>query len=113
MWLEQVTGVPAYILVLALLASATRIFLAAEAINVKGILGIIASSMLLAVAAYPMLVDEDYAKGLITFLIAVGSFLAKDIGEFMIRLSNQLKKDPLKFVRDLLNYWRPKGPNGD
>ena len=110
MWLEQVIGIPLYILIIALLASATRIFLSAEGATIKGILGIIASSLLLAVAAYPVLVDEEYVKGLIPFLVAVGSFLAKDIGEFLIKLSAEFKKDPLKYLRDLLDHWKPKGP---
>lgn len=110
MWLGDMLGIPSNILILCLLAGGVRVALDVEPYTVKGIMGIISSSVLLALIVHPLLTDEEYSKGLVTLLVALGSFAAKDIFNVIQQLFQQIKKDPLGLVREYLNWRHSKRP---
>lgn len=97
-------GVPLSVLLLGLLAGGTRAFLSADPPTLKTILGTILASIFLAIVLYPMLIDRQYGSGLVTFLVAIGSFSAVDSLPIIPKLLAQLKKDPLAIVREFLAY---------
>lgn len=111
MLLEQLLGVPLNIIILCLIAGAARIFIASEAPTVKGVTGVMIAAILLSIIVYPVLVEEEYSKGFITLLVAIGSFGGKDILLGVLKLYEKVKNDPLSVLRDYLN-WR-KGQSGD
>ena len=104
MLLEQLLGVPLNIIIICLIAGATRVFLAVEPPTVKGVTGVMIAAMLLSLIVYPLLVEEEYSKGLITFLVAIGSFGGKDILLCVIKLYEKVKNDPVSVLRDFLNW---------
>ena len=109
MWIQETFGVPLNIIILCIMAGAVRVFIASEALTVRGILGIMTAALLLALVAYPYLTESgEHKKGFVTLLVAVGSLFAKDIGLFLIKLTEQAREDPLAIVRDLLNFWHTR-----
>ena len=115
MLIEHLLGVPLNIIVLCLVAGATRILIASEAPTLWTITGTLVASLFLSLMAYPLLKEEEYSTGLITLLVAIGSFGGKDILHGVLKLYEQVKSDPLSLVRDYLN-WRSssrKGKDGD
>ena len=113
MWLETTLGVPLNILLLCLIAGGTRVFLAVEPATINGIIGNILAAIFLALVLHPMLVDEDYSKGWITFLVATGSFAGRDILLIIPKLVAQIKKDPLAIIREYLNFRAGNTPPED
>lgn len=114
MALEGVIGLPVSYLVLILIASGARFMLAKSAPDFKLLVGSLLWGLFVVLATYDIIVsfafDEETQKlnkGIVTALVAVGAFLAKDILEILIKLFEQLKVDPLALVRDLLNNYRP------
>ena len=108
----EMLGVPLNIFFLCLLAGGTRIFLAVEPPTVKGIIGTILAAIFMAAILYPFLDDEDYGKGFVTLLVAVGSFTARDILMKLPILVHLLSKDPVGVLREYLN-WRANRRSGD
>jgi len=112
MGLEPILGVPLSVIVLFLLAAGARIFIASEPLTYKGILGQIFYTFFVGFVAYPYLANEVEAKGLITLMLAIGCFAARDILEIVLVLFKQVKNDPLGIVREFLN-WRRASKRGD
>lgn len=109
MTLADFTDVPVGYLVLVLLASAARFLLLREPPSWKVMLAMPVSALLVITAIHPWLVETEYSRGTVTMLIALGSFAAKDILEFLLFLAVQLKKDPLGLLREFLNKTKPPG----
>lgn len=108
MELGDLIAVPPSLLVLAILAAGARFFLASELPSLWGILSAVVLALFITAAIHPMLEDKEYSKGLVTLLIALGSFLARDILEIVIKLLQQIKADPLAMVREYLNWRKEK-----
>ena len=116
MQIEGITGVPVSVILLGLLAGGTRVFLATEPPTLRIILGTICASLLLAIALHPMLSDREYSNGLITFLVAIGSFAAADILRILPKLLSQINKNPLAIIKDFLAFYygqKPKDRNDE
>ncbi len=112
MWLESVLGVPLNVFLICVLAGGTRVLVSTEVVSIWNILGTVVSAVLLALVLHPMLTDAEYSNGLITFLVAMGSFVAKDFLTLLPVLMAQIKKDPLGLLREYLNF-RHKDKPGD
>lgn len=114
MALEGLVGLPVSYLVLILIASGARFMLAKSAPDFKLLLGSILWGLFVVLGTYDLMLhvawDDELQKtnkGVVTALVALGSFLAKDILEIVIKLFEQIKVDPLALLRDLLNNYRP------
>lgn len=101
---EAVLGIPLSVIIVVILSAGTRIFIASEQISTKGVLSYIFMSAFTGFVGYALLTDLEYTKGWITFMLAIGCLIAKDIVEFILKLATQLKQDPLAIVRDFLNW---------
>lgn len=97
-------GVPLPIVLLGLLAGGTRAFLSSDPPTLKAIVGTILASVFLAIILYPLLADTSYGKGLVTFLVAIGSITAADSLPILFKLLAQLRRDPLAILREYLNF---------
>ena len=92
--------------------------LAKDPPTVRAIISCILWGLFIVLATHDLLVawatnEEGVVnKGLVTGITALTSFVAKDILEFVIKLMDQLKEDPLSVLRDFLNYIKP-GKKGD
>lgn len=120
MALSEVLGVPVSYLVLVLIAAGARFMLTKDPPTLKLLFGSILWGLLVVIATYQLILEfatDDLtgitSKGLVTALVAVGAFFAKDILEISIKLFEQIKVDPLALLRDLLNRYRPEKKNGD
>lgn len=109
MELGDIISVPPSLLVLAILAAGARFFVASELPNLWGIVSAVVLALFISAAIHPLLEDKEYSKGLVTLMIALGSFFARDILELGIRLMQQAKADPMAIVRELLNWRRGGG----
>jgi prepilin signal peptidase PulO-like enzyme (type II secretory pathway) len=107
-------GVPLPIILIGLLAGGTRAFLAADPPTLRTLLGTILASLFLAIVLYPLLADEEYGTGLVTFLVAIGSFTAVDSLPILPKLLQQIKKDPFAILREYLAFrYGAKKPDED
>ena len=120
MALSEVLGVPVSYLVLVLIAAGARFMLTKDPPTLKLLFGSILWGLLVVLATYQLILEFATdaltgitSKGLVTALVAVGAFFAKDILEISIKLFEQIKVDPLALLRDLLNRYRPEKKNGD
>lgn len=120
MALTEIIGVPVSYLVLVLIAAGARFMLTTEPPTLKLLFGSIIWGLLVVIATYQLVVeaatDPDtgvLSKGLVTALVAVGAFIAKDILEILIKLLEQIRIDPLAILRDMLNRYNPDKKNGD
>lgn len=103
------SAVPVGYLITGLLAAGARFIVSKEAPTLKRVIETVILSMAVIFAAYPYLIEREYSGGVLNLVIALISFAAKDILEFIIKLFNQLKDDPLSILRDFLNRVRPGG----
>lgn len=106
---DPAIAVPVSYLVTALVASGARFVMTKEAPSIKRIFETLVASLALVVASYPYLEEQGLGKGLLNLIVATGAFMAPDILESLLKLWKQIKADPLAIVRELLNYFRPKG----
>ena len=120
MALSEVLGVPVSYLVLVLIAAGARFMLTKDPPTLKLLFGSILWGLLVVLSTYQLILEFATdaltgitSKGLVTALVAVGAFFAKDILEISIKLFEQIKVDPLALLRDLLNRYRPEKKNGD
>lgn len=120
MALLEVIGVPISYLVLVLIAAGARFMLTKDPPSLKLLFGSIIWGLLVVAGTYPLIVeyatDTDTgitSKGLVTALVATGAFFAKDLLEIAIKLFEQIKRDPLALLRELLNKYKPGSSNGD
>lgn len=114
MALEGLVGLPVSYLVLILIASGARFMLAKNAPDFKLLLGSILWGLFVVLGTYDLMLAvafneeaQKVNKGMVTALVAIGAFLAKDILEILIKLFEQIKVDPLALLRDLLNNYKP------
>jgi len=120
MTLSEMLGVPISYLVLVLIAAGARFMITKDPPTLKLLFGSILWGLLVVLATYQLILEFATdaltgitSKGLVTALVAVGAFFAKDILEILIKLFEQMKVDPLALLRDLLNRYRPEKKNGD
>lgn len=97
-------GASLQIVLLGLLAGGTRALISAEPPSIRVLLGTILASVFLAVTLHPLLSDRSYGSGVVTFLVAIGSFSAVDALPILPKLFKQLSKDPLSLVREFLVF---------
>lgn len=119
MTLLEVLGVPVSYLVLVLIAAGARFMITKDPPTLKLLFGSIIWGLLVVTSTYQLILefatndDGRVSKGLITALVAIGAFFAKDILEILIKLFEQIMKDPLAILRELLNKYKPGSRNGD
>lgn len=109
--LSEFIDVPVGYLVIVLLASAARFLLLKEPPSWRVLLSMPVYSLLAIVAIHPWLVERGYSKGMLTLIVASVSFSARDILEFIVFLAFQLKKDPMRILREFLEKIKPPGGN--
>lgn len=120
MTLSEIIGVPISYLVLVFIAAGARFMLAKEPPTLKLLFGSIIWGLLVVIASYQLVIEIATdpltgmtSKGIVTALVAIGAFVAKDILEILIKLLEQIRVDPLALLRDLLNRYNPNKRNGD
>ena len=106
---DPVVAVPVSYLVTALVASGARFVISKEVPSLRRILETLIASLALVTASYPYLEEQGLGPGLTNLIVASGAFAAPDILETLLKLWKQIKEDPLAIVRELLNYFKPKG----
>lgn len=106
--------IPVGYLVLVFVAAGARFMLAKEPPTIKLLLATCLWGLFVVLAGYDWVsawaTDKTTGvvnKGLVTALVAAGSFLAKDILQGLIKLLEQVSNDPLSFLRDWLNKRSP------
>lgn len=118
MTLTEIIGVPVSYLVLVLIAAGARFMLMKEPPTLKLLFGSITWGLLVVIATYQLVVEVATDpisgvanKGEVTAIVALGAFVAKDILEILIKLLEQIRRDPLAILRDILNRYRPDKRN--
>lgn len=106
---DPVVAVPVSYLVTALVASGARFVVSKEPPSLRKLIETLIASLALVIASYPYLEEQGLGNGLTNLVVATGAFMAPDVLETVLKLWKQVKADPLAVVRELLNYFKPKG----
>ena len=116
MW-NNLELIPVGHLVLVLIAAGARFTLPSkdhEAPTLRLLIGAVLAALFLVVAVYSLLKEYEVklilTSGWITLIVAFISFFARDILMIFVRLFEQIRKDPLAILRELLAFltkWKP------
>lgn len=114
MTLSDVMPLPVSYLVLVFIAAGARFMLTKEAPTIKLLIATLICSIAVTMASHEALVgwltdkdSKELNKGLLTAVTALSAFAAKDILEGILKLGDQIKSDPLAFLREWLNRNKP------
>ena len=90
---------------IALLASGVRLSLAEARLTAKEVVSAVGASLLLVISSIPLLYELGLSEGVRLLIITGVSFFSRDILLILLAFKDQVKRDPMKFIRDYLN-WR-------
>lgn len=90
---------------IALLASGVRLSLTEARLTAKEVVSAVGASLLLVISSLPLLYELGISEGVRLLTITGLSFFSRDILLILLAFKDQVKRDPMKFFRDYLN-WR-------
>lgn len=106
---DPLFAVPVSYLVTGLIAAGARFVLTKEPPTIRKVVEALVLAGAVIFSIYPYLQEKEYSHGIINLTLAVLAFAAKDTLEIILKLWQQVKKDPLSLLRDFLNKIKPDG----
>lgn len=106
---DPLFAVPVSYLVTGLIAAGARFVLSKEPPTIRKVAEALVLAGAVIFVIYPYLHEEKYSHGIINLVLGILAFVAKDTLEIILKLWQQIKKDPLSLLRDFLNRIKPNG----